>query len=290
MTRLLALLLVLALWPAAAPAEQSAWDAAMDGGEAAFAEMDLAEARTHFEAALEAAEAFAPGDPRLGLALASLATVLNGLGDYDKAEPLFKRALGIWESSPPASELHRATALHGLAGLYYARGEVEAAEPLIKRALAIREGALAAKHPAVLQTRKSLATLKRTKARQDPAKAEPRAAKPAQTAAKPKAETPPAKPAQTAAKTAPPAPKPGSYAVHLASFRTVAGAKREWTDLQAAFPALLGGLSVAVEPADLGERGVFQRVLAGAFAKRAEARDLCARLEARDQYCTVVRR
>jgi tetratricopeptide (TPR) repeat protein len=251
--------------------------------------MDLAEARKGFEAALEAAEGFAPGDPRLGLTLAGLGTVLNGLGDYAEAEPLFERALGIWEKSPPESELHRATALHGLAGVHYARGEIEAAEPLLERALAIREKALAAEHPAVLQTRKSITTLKRAKRRQGQAKAEPRAAekqKP-RTAEKPKAQAA-AKPAQTAEKTA--APKPGGYAVHLASLRTVAGAKREWTDLQAAFPALLDGLPLAVEPADLGERGVYQRVLAGAFARRSEARDLCARLKARDRYCTVVRR
>ena len=258
----------------------------MDGGEAAFAEMDLAEARTHFEAALRAAEGFAPGDPRLGLTLANLGTVLNGLGDYAGAEPLFERALGIWEKSPPESELHRATALHGLAGVYYARGEIEAAGPLLRRALAIREKALPAEHPAVLQTRKSIATLKRAKRRQGQAKPA------ARTTAKPKtqsAEKPQPAPASPA-EPAPPPSKPGGYAVHLASLRTVAGAKRQWADLQVAFPALLGGLSLAVEPADLGERGVFQRVLAGALAERAEARDLCARLKARDQYCTVVRR
>jgi tetratricopeptide (TPR) repeat protein len=289
MLRWLAFLFVLALWPAAAGGQAPAWNDAMAAGETAFAAMDLAEARTHFEAALEAAEGFAPGDPRLGLTLADLGTVLNGLGDYAEAEPLFERALRIWEKSPPESELHRATALHGLAGVHYARGEIEAAEPLLERALEIREKALAAEHPAVLQTRKSIATLKRAKRPQSQAKpAAKTTAKPkAQSAAKP--EPAPASPAETAPPP-PSTPKPGGYAVHLASLRTVAGAKREWTDLQAAFPALLDGLPLVVEPADLGERGVFHRVLAGAFARRAEARDLCARLEAKDRYCTVVRR
>ncbi len=274
MLRVLALLVVLALWPTAAGSQAPAWDEAMAAGEVAFAAMDLAEARKGFEAALEAAEGFAPGDPRLGLTLTGLGTVLNGLGDYAAAEPLFERALTIWEGSPPESELHRATALHGLAGVHYARGEIETAAPLLERALAIREKALAAEHPAVLQTRKSLATLKRAKGRQG--QATPKA----QSAAKP-AETAPA-PASTS--------KPSSYTLHLASLRTVAGAERQWAELQVAFPALLGGLPVALAPADLGERGIFQRVLAGSFARRAEARDLCAQLEARDQYCTVVRR
>jgi len=178
--------------------------------------------------------------------------------------------------------LHRATALHGLAGLYYARGEIEAAEPLLERALAIREKALDAEHPALLQTRKSLATLKRTKGRQGgtkPAAGTPAAPK-AQTTAKPAENAPPP----------PPTAKPGGYAIHLASLRTVAGAERQWAELQAAFPALLGGLPLALAPADLGKRGVFQRVLAGSFARRAEAGDLCARLKAKNQYCTVVRR
>jgi tetratricopeptide (TPR) repeat protein len=262
MNRLLAILLVLALSAPAARGESPAWDDAMAAGEAAFAEMDLAAARRHFQAARQAAASFAPDDPRLALTLTGLGTALNGLGAYGEAEPLLNQAIEIWRQSPPESKLQLATALHGLAGIHYSRGEIAAAEPLLERALAIREAALAAEDPALQQTRKSLATLKRAKAQAQPAS--------------------PKQPPETA--------RAGGYAVHLASLRTVAAANREWQHLKTTFPELLGDLTLALEPADLGERGIFQRLLAGTLAERAQARDLCARLQAKDQYCAVVER
>lgn len=87
------------------------------------------------------------------------------------------------------------------------------------------------------------------------------------------------------------APKPpaGRYAVHLASYRDAAGAEQGWSELKARFPALLAGKQPSLEHVDLGERGVFQRLLAVPFANRAEAEKLCSRLNARAamQYCLV---
>ena len=81
----------------------------------------------------------------------------------------------------------------------------------------------------------------------------------------------------------------GRYAVHLASYRNAAGAEQGWSELKARFPALLAGKELTLEHADLGELGVFQRLLAVPFANRAEAEDLCSRLnaEAATQYCLV---
>ncbi len=53
---------------------------------------------------------------------------------------------------------------------------------------------------------------------------------------------------------------------------------------------LLGGLTLTVERADLGEKGVFYRVQAGPVADEAAARKLCAALGERKQACLVVRR
>ncbi len=81
-----------------------------------------------------------------------------------------------------------------------------------------------------------------------------------------------------------------AFAVHLASFRRTERARRGWRELQQAFPELLGATQLTLERADLGESGAFQRVLAGPFAERAAAKQLCGALAARGQYCRVVKR
>ena len=96
---------------------------------------------------------------------------------------------------------------------------------------------------------------------------------------------------QTIPRAAPaPAPGPEAFAVHLASFRTEDRARRGWRQLQQVFPDLLGAARLILERADLGEAGVFQRVLGGPFAERAAAKRLCGALKARAQYCRVVKR
>jgi cell division septation protein DedD len=81
-----------------------------------------------------------------------------------------------------------------------------------------------------------------------------------------------------------------AFAVHLASFRTEDRARRGWRDLQQAFPELLGTARLTLERTDLGESGVYQRVLGGPFGERAAAEQLCGALKARAQYCRVVKR
>ncbi len=87
-----------------------------------------------------------------------------------------------------------------------------------------------------------------------------------------------------------PRPAGTAFAVHLASYRTVNKANRGWRQLRQTFPDLLGETTVILEQADLGERGVFQRLLSGPFAERAAAQRVCAALKAKDQYCRIVRR
>ena len=87
-----------------------------------------------------------------------------------------------------------------------------------------------------------------------------------------------------------PAPRPEGFAVHLASFRTEKRARRGWQQLRQTFPDQLGATRLILERADLGEAGVFQRVLGGPFAERAAAKRLCGALKVRAQYCRVVNR
>lgn len=89
---------------------------------------------------------------------------------------------------------------------------------------------------------------------------------------------------------APVAAQDGAYAVHLASYRSAAKARRGWHLLKEIFPRLLGNLEMTTEAADLGEHGTFRRVMTGPFGERTAAEALCDRLKARAQYCRVVGR
>lgn len=88
-------------------------------------------------------------------------------------------------------------------------------------------------------------------------------------------------------KAVPSKPKTG-YGVQLAALKDRAGVPNEWQRLQAAFGSILGKLDSHVERADLGERGVFYRLIAGRFADEARARKACEELQALEQDCLVV--
>ena len=103
--------------------------------------------------------------------LNNLAMLYDSLGDYAKAEPLYKRALAIREKALGPEHPDVATSLNNLATLYDTLGDYAKAEPLYKRALAIREKALGPEHPDVATSLNNLATLYETLG--DYAKAEP---------------------------------------------------------------------------------------------------------------------
>ena len=69
------------------------------------------------------------------------------MGDYAKAEPLYQRALKIFEKALGPDHPDTATALTNLAVLYRAMGDYAKAEPLYQRALKIVEKALGPDHP-----------------------------------------------------------------------------------------------------------------------------------------------
>jgi hypothetical protein len=78
----------------------------------------------------------------------------------------------------------------------------------------------------------------------------------------------------------------GAARVQLAAVRSADAAQKEWARLQTANKDLLGGLTMNVVTADLGERGIYYRIQAGPAADPA---DLCAKLKARNVGCIVVR-
>ena len=58
--------------------------------------------------------------------------------------------------------------------------------------------------------------------------------------------------------------------------------------LRSGHETVLDGLALDVARADLGERGVYFRVMSEPLASREAARDMCERLRARDAVCIVV--
>ncbi len=82
-----------------------------------------------------------------------------------------------------------------------------------------------------------------------------------------------------------PAEPAGGFAVHLASYKSESAARDGWAQLRKRHGALLGALAPSVTRVELPGKGVFWRLKAGPLSDRAAAEALCAKLEARKQYC-----
>ncbi|MGF1463564.1 MAG: SPOR domain-containing protein [Maricaulaceae bacterium] len=110
----------------------------------------------------------------------------------------------------------------------------------------------------------------------------------------------PAEPAPSEAASAePPPPEParptgvdpnGGYVVQLASFRSQDDALAAWSSLEGRLGPVLAGMSADIAEADLGERGVWHRLRAAAFADRAAAGAACDLIKAQGQDCLVAAR
>lgn len=100
---------------------------------------------------------------------------------------------------------------------------------------------------------------------------------PATAATAPKAPPVPAKPAAT-----------GTYSVQLAALRDEVSVRKQWDGLQAKYPALLGSLSMGIERADLGNKGVFYRLRATGLPSEEAARTLCSELAKQKVGCLFV--
>ena len=79
-----------------------------------------------------------------------------------------------------------------------------------------------------------------------------------------------------------------TYAVHLASDRTEDGAILIWENLKELYPSLLADKRLTLKQIDLGDRGVFFRILAFPFESETSARTACVEFQKSDQYCIVM--
>lgn len=80
----------------------------------------------------------------------------------------------------------------------------------------------------------------------------------------------------------------GRYKVQLGAFRDEAVARQAWNELSADAGPVLGTSGPAIQRADLGDKGIFYRLQAGAFGEIAEAKSACKALEQRKIACFVV--
>jgi Tfp pilus assembly protein PilF len=94
--------------------------------------------------------------------------------------------------------------------------------------------------------------------------------------------------AKAEAKPTPAALAAARYRVQLGAFREEALALRAWDEVSTTALPVLGGAGHAIQRADLGEKGVFYRLQAGAFTQIAEAKSACKALEQRKIACFVV--
>jgi hypothetical protein len=84
-----------------------------------------------------------------------------------------------------------------------------------------------------------------------------------------------------------PAAEAGAYRIQVAAVRSREGAEREWRRLKKANGDLLGPLTLTIEKADLGAKGIFYRVRGGPLSRQA-AVEACAELKRRKTGCLVV--
>ncbi len=107
--------------------------------------------------------------PDTARSLNNLAVLYQAKGDYDSAEPLYKRALSIREKVLGKAHPDTATSLNNLAYFYNAKGDYDSAEPLYKRALEITEKVLGQAHPDTARSLNNLALLHKAKGDYDSA-------------------------------------------------------------------------------------------------------------------------
>jgi tetratricopeptide (TPR) repeat protein len=101
----------------------------------------------------------APADPVLATYLTNLAMNYVDEDKYKEAEPIYSRALAIYEKTLGPEDPDLATSLNNLAHIYDAQGKYADAMPLYKRALAIREKVLGPEHTGVATVLNNLAAL-----------------------------------------------------------------------------------------------------------------------------------
>jgi hypothetical protein len=78
-----------------------------------------------------------------------------------------------------------------------------------------------------------------------------------------------------------------TYRVQIASVKSEWEAKDEWKRLKLRYPILLQRLNLSVARVDLGEKGVFYRLLIGPLPNKAAANEFCLSAKNRKLACLI---
>lgn len=81
------------------------------------------------------------------LVVGNLAVLYHEIGDYVRAEPLYRQTLDIYKLTLGEKSTEYARTLNNLAGMYQLMGDQARAELLLQQAVALRKQALGEKHP-----------------------------------------------------------------------------------------------------------------------------------------------
>jgi hypothetical protein len=101
---------------------------------------------------------------------------------------------------------------------------------------------------------------------------------------------PPLSPAQLANQPMPTVVRNGPFVAQIAALQQERSIDPLWARLSARAPDLFSGAQLDVQTADLGPRGVSNRVRVGYFADRENATRFCDRMRAMGQECLVAQR
>ncbi len=129
----LALLLTTGLAPQKAWAGAQEWDKHTRSGADAFRELRYGEAEKQFQAAINEAKLFGEHDLRLATSLTNLGVLYNSRGQFDKAEPLFERAVAIKQKSLGAFDVDVVDSAARLCQFYLKRKKCEKADPICQK-------------------------------------------------------------------------------------------------------------------------------------------------------------
>ena len=139
--------------------QDTSWEASMAAGKRAAARGDYAAAERNLSGAIAKAERFGLEDLRVAQALSELGQVYVAQGKFVEAEPLYVRALAIYQTARGDLHMDVAVIANNLGILHKKHGQYAAAEPYLVRALSIKERLLGPDHAEVAVSLGTLAQL-----------------------------------------------------------------------------------------------------------------------------------
>ncbi|MCS6316791.1 MAG: tetratricopeptide repeat protein, partial [Nitrospira sp.] len=143
-----------------------AWQQLFADGVKAREAAHYAEAEHLLRRALDEAEQVGFDAARVAAAANNLGLLYHDQGRLAEAQPLYARALAIWEQQLGPEHEDVAAALNNLAEIAHAEADWGRAEPLYERVLAIERNVLGAAHPDVAISLNNLAELYRKQGRE----------------------------------------------------------------------------------------------------------------------------